>query len=135
MNAKDRPVTGPDGVYGTASKDAITASVREAQGSLAELDGIELPALHSWSFAVAAGALPANDPSDVLIDLFGYRRYGHNEGDEPAFTQPKMYSLIADHVFPFLRTLGGAGVLHDLARPGLLGHQRVAVAGHAFSSG
>jgi 2-oxoglutarate dehydrogenase E1 component len=38
---------------------------------------------------------------DVYIDLLGYRKYGHNEGDEPRFTQPKLYKEIAKHSNPF----------------------------------
>ncbi len=40
---------------------------------------------------------------DVFIDLLGYRKYGHNEGDEPKFTQPTLYKHIAAH--PDLRAL------------------------------
>ena len=38
--------------------------------------------------------------TDIFIDLLGYRKYGHNEGDEPRFTQPKLYKAIAQHQNP-----------------------------------
>ena len=40
---------------------------------------------------------------DVFVDLLGYRKYGHNEGDEPKFTQPSLYKAIASH--PSLREI------------------------------
>ncbi len=64
---------------------------------------------------------------DFLIDLIGYRRYGHNEGDEPRFTQPKMYALIDAH--PTVRKqladqLIAEGVL-DAAMPDQLVQQQM----------
>ena len=41
--------------------------------------------------------------NDIVIDLVGYRRYGHNEGDEPAYSQPSMYATIERH--PSVREL------------------------------
>ena len=53
---------------------------------------------------------------DVFIDLLGYRKYGHNEGDEPRFTQPQLYSIIAKHPNPreiYKQHLVKEGVIGD----------------------
>src|SRR5499427_54502 len=52
----------------------------------------------------------------VVIDMFCYRRFGHNEGDEPAFTQPLMYRTIRSHPTTqeiYARKLVGEGVVTD----------------------
>ena len=53
---------------------------------------------------------------DMLIDLVGYRRHGHNEGDEPAYTQPLMYERIRSLPTTrelYARTLAAAGVITE----------------------
>jgi 2-oxoglutarate dehydrogenase complex dehydrogenase (E1) component-like enzyme len=50
-----------------------------------------------------AMAYRARFADDFVIDLVGYRRHGHNEGDEPAYTQPLLYAKIAAH--PTVRAL------------------------------
>src|SRR5579862_1099547 len=67
--------------------------------------GIQAPIFHvngddpEAVVAVARAAIEYRQEfkKDVVVDLFCYRRHGHNEGDEPAFTQPLMYRTIAGH--------------------------------------
>jgi 2-oxoglutarate dehydrogenase E1 component len=49
--------------------------------------------------------------ADVVVDLIGYRRYGHNEADEPAYTQPVMYRRIGEH--PTVRKIWADTLLRE----------------------
>jgi len=67
--------------------------------------GFEIPVVHvnaddpeaCLAAARMAFAYREEFGKDFLIDLVGYRRFGHNEGDEPNYTQPKMYETISKH--------------------------------------
>jgi 2-oxoglutarate dehydrogenase E1 component len=91
-----------------------TASAEETRSSPYASDfarGLKIPIIHvnaddplaCLEAARTACAYRANFNKDFVIDLVGYRRYGHNEGDEPAFTQPVMARKIRDH--PTVRSL------------------------------
>jgi 2-oxoglutarate dehydrogenase E1 component len=65
---------------------------------------------------------------DILIDLVGYRRWGHNEGDEPGFTQPQMYEIIRSH--PTVREI----YAHRLQEKGIVSQEEVdAIQKQAFT--
>jgi 2-oxoglutarate dehydrogenase E1 component len=83
--------TGPEDVYSTSYASGLAR-------------GFKIPIVHvnaddpesCVEAARLAFAYRARFRRDFLIDLIGYRRYGHNEGDEPGFTQPRMYKRIAE---------------------------------------
>ncbi len=92
----------------------FTATEEETRSTLFASDlarGFKIPILHvnadeplaCIEAARTAFAYRARFHKDFLIHLFGYRRYGHNEGDEPSFTLPAMYETIRDH--PSVRRL------------------------------
>ena len=86
----------------------FTATESESRSSLHASDlakGFEIPVIHvnaddpfaCMEAACTAFAYRQKFRKDFVINLIGYRRYGHNEGDEPRFTQPVMYHKIDTH--------------------------------------
>jgi 2-oxoglutarate dehydrogenase E1 component len=103
----------------------FTATDVELRSSLHASDpakGYEIPVIHvnaddpraCIEAARTAFAYRQEFHKSFVINLIGYRRYGHNEGDEPRFTQPVMYREIDDHAT--VRQLWAAG----LAAQGML---------------
>src|SRR5688500_12543134 len=84
--------TGPEDAYSTSYASGLAR-------------GFKIPIVHvnaddpeaCVEAARLAIAYRAKFQRDFLIDLIGYRRYGHNEGDEASFTQPLMYAAIGAH--------------------------------------
>jgi len=85
-----------------------TAEPSEGRSALYASDmakGFKIPIVHvnaddpeaCIEAARLASAYRAQFQKDFMIDLIGYRRYGHNEGDEPTFTQPLMYQTVESH--------------------------------------
>ena len=97
--------------------DPIDARSTHYSSDLAK--GFEVPVIHvnaddAEACIVAvrlAVAYRQRFAKDVVIDLVGYRRHGHNEADQPAFTQPTMYDLIKAHPTP--REVLGARLVRE----------------------
>jgi 2-oxoglutarate dehydrogenase E1 component len=106
--------TGPEDAYSTSYASGLAR-------------GFKIPIVHvnaddpeaCVEAARLAFAYRAKFQRDFLIDLIGYRRYGHNEGDEPAFTQPLMYQRVAAH--PTVREIWA----RTLEERGLATHEQI----------
>jgi 2-oxoglutarate dehydrogenase E1 component len=86
----------------------FTTSPTDGRSTLYSSDlakGFEIPIMHvnaddpvaCFEAIRTAFAYRQEFYKDFLVDLVGYRRYGHNEGDEPGFTQPRLYQVISRH--------------------------------------
>jgi 2-oxoglutarate dehydrogenase E1 component len=114
----------------TNNQIGFTTGTRDARSTLYASDlakGFEIPIVHVNAddplacIAVARMAWEYCDhfEKDFMIDLVGYRRWGHNEGDEPAYTQPRMYEIISNH--PTVRQLWA----EELVRQGVITEEKV----------
>jgi 2-oxoglutarate dehydrogenase E1 component len=110
LNMSQLPGYGVGGTIHIITNNQIgfTTGARDARSTLYASDlakGFEIPIVHvnaddpesCIAIAHMAHAYRERFGKDFLVDLVGYRRWGHNEGDEPAYTQPRMYEVIGAH--------------------------------------
>lgn len=98
---------GRSSIYCTDIAKVILAPVLHVNGDDPEA------VVHSFLFAME---YRQRYHRDIFIDLLCYRKYGHNEGDEPRFTQPKLYKAISKHPNPkkiYSDKLKAEGVIDD----------------------
>lgn len=98
---------GRSSVYCTDIAKVILAPVLHVNGDDPEA------VVHSFLFAME---YRQRYNRDIFIDLLCYRKYGHNEGDEPRFTQPKLYKAISKHPNPkkiYADKLKAEGIVDD----------------------
>jgi 2-oxoglutarate dehydrogenase E1 component len=109
LNLGNLPGYGAGGTIHLITNNQIgfTTDMRDSRSTRYASDlakGFDIPIIHvnaddpeaCLSATRLAMAYRARFRSDLLIDLVGYRRHGHNEADEPAYTQPTMYARIRD---------------------------------------
>lgn len=92
------------------SSDYCTAIAKISDSPVFHVNGDDAEAV--WLACTLAAQFRAKFQQDVFIDMVCYRKWGHNEGDEPKFTQPNLYKLIAGHSGPreiYLETLLSQG--------------------------
>jgi 2-oxoglutarate dehydrogenase E1 component len=106
----------------------FTTEPRDGRSTLYASDlakGFEMPIVHvnaddpiaCLAAIRLAAAYRARFAKDFLVDLIGYRRWGHNEGDDPSFTQPRTYAAIDKK--PTVRELFAADLVgRGVVRPG-----------------
>jgi 2-oxoglutarate dehydrogenase E1 component len=100
-------IDGRSSTYCTDVAKVILAPVLHVNGDDTEA------VVHAFQFAIK---YRQHFNREVFVDLLCYRKYGHNEGDEPRFTQPTLYKIIAKHPNPrdiYRKKLQEEGVISD----------------------
>lgn len=100
------------------SSDYCTSLAAMVEAPVFHVNGDDAEAV--FKVCEAAARYREKFNSDIFVDMVCYRKHGHNEGDDPKYTQPKLYALIDNHPDPrqvYSQKLTNAGDVHaDLAK-------------------
>lgn len=88
----------PADVYGTSANPYCTDIFQSLGVPIFHCNADDVEAC--WRALRCAYAYRQQFGKDAVLDIVGYRRWGHNEGDDPTFTQPKLYEKIRAHPVP-----------------------------------